>query len=189
MPDADAIVLSSRHAGRAGRFGAERASRRAPHGEAPHRLIAEFVAAGLRAPSPVELLERVAQHPTVHADAVVYRQAAKQTLATTLAIYFRYFAYPTSWRLVGCELPAGRCRFDLVFERPDGKLVADELKTGRVEHAAARDALEAQLRRELTGGQQRWGDRFAGVRVILLGAPRRSFFAHCDGPREALPWQ
>ena len=155
-------------------------------GTAAHRLIAELLEVGVREPTPLFILEHVARHPVLQGRAVLYRQAAKQTLASALAVYFRYFAPAERWRLLGSEVAVGSCRFDLLFD-VGGVIVADELKSGRLDGADAWQALERQLERELCGGRERWGDAFGGVRVLVLGAPRRSFLAAPEGTREPLP--
>jgi hypothetical protein len=44
---------------------------------------------------------------------------------------------------------AGRCRFDLVFSSAEGRFV-DQIKTGRLDGRLEKEALDAQINRELT---------------------------------------
>ncbi|MBV8980667.1 MAG: hypothetical protein JO086_07180 [Acidimicrobiia bacterium] len=81
---------------------------------------------------------------------------------------------PLGWELVGVEEPLAHCRLDLLWHDPvTGVLVVDELKTSRTDLTNPHTA--TQVRALCVGGAERWGNRFGGVRVVTLAAPRRTF--------------
>jgi hypothetical protein len=150
-------------------------------GQGAHRVIAALLAAGERRPSAVEILEAVAGDSALEQPNVVYRLAARQVLAAATAIYFRFFVPADEWRFVGSEVSAPGAVFDLLFENPAGELRADELKAARMPGLIDRQRLDEQVAAEVTGGVRVFGVRFAGVRVLILGAPSRSFMVDQDG--------
>ncbi len=151
-------------------------------GSLAHTLIAECLRDGVRQPSHRELIERAGRHALANDRRTVYRQAAKQALLTTASIYFRWFAPPSEWALIGAEVSARGCRFDLVWQ-VDAQVIADELKTGSWVNADDDQALLVQVDRLVRAGVAKYGDSFRGVRVILLGAPQRSYLALPLGDR------
>jgi hypothetical protein len=118
--------------------------------------------------------------------AVVYKQAAKARMLSTAAIYFRFLVPDLGWRLEGTEVDVPGGRLDLLFRRPDGALLADELKTGALALPLERLEAEEQVARQLTGGLERFGTSLTGVRLVVLGAPRRSYLLSSDGGRHPI---
>lgn len=158
-------------------------------GERVHQAVAELLERGERTPSALEVVSLARDIVAVPGLAVSYRQAAIQRLATATASYFRLFALEPSWRYVGSEIKVARCRYDFVFKHEDGRVIADELKAGRVADRAEAKLADAQIARQLLAGMAKWGEAFLGVRALFLGAPRASFLARPDGERESLKWE
>ena len=152
-------------------------------GIAIHRLIARLSEAGVRTPTPIELIEAVRCEDLPNQ--VRFAPNARQRLLTGAAIYFRLYA-EDQWSLIGSEVKAGRSRLDLLWRRPDGQLVADELKSGRVGIEIEHPELDAQVSRQLKDGRSEFGEEFAGTRVLFFHWPRLSFHATPDGARELL---
>ena len=73
-------------------------------------------------------------------------------------------------------------RYDLVWRLPDGRVWADEIKTGRP--PGVLEGLEEQVNTQVAAGVQEWGPTFLGVRVVLLAAPAQSYYVFPDGERE-----
>jgi hypothetical protein len=157
-------------------------------GRRAHLAIGHLLAAGNRVPSSLQVIALARDVVCEPGLAVVHRQAAIQRLATATASYFRLFALDETWAYLGSEIAAEECRFDFVFESGDGSIVADELKSGRAADRGARRLFDEQVARQLEAGTATWGDRFRGVRVLILAAPRASFLAQPDGKREPLEW-
>ena len=172
---------------RAGQRGAEIIDGRL-RGAIKHTLIGELLADGVREPSFEEILARANRFEPLRAEAIIYRQAARQHVCSGVARYFRLFLPPESWSFQGHEAPLGGVSFDHLWLDAGGRFVADELKTGRLPEAG-KDEHDRQLARQLKAGVKTKGDEFAGVRVCVFTAPRRSFFAHPNGTREPLDWE
>ena len=155
-------------------------------GRAAHELIAELCVTGLRTACWEDISHAVALHPACRQPAA-RRQAARLWLCSVVSMYFRLFVPPQGWSLVGSEVAAAGCRFDLVWRsRFDQTCFADELKTGKAADFIGGRQLEQQLARQLRGGHHQYGEAFTGVRVLILAAPRRSFVAATNGHRALL---
>lgn len=158
-------------------------------GRAVHDLIGELLAT-TRAPSPERIAAIVAAHGLLRDRPVIHRQAIKQSLETAIAAYFARFAPCELWDFVGASVRLASCEFDLIWrDSRNGQLLADELKTGLFGLRFVERNLERQVERQLRAGASACGDRFAGVRAIVLGEPWRSFLARPDGRREPLQWE
>jgi len=157
-------------------------------GERVHLAVARLLEQGVRKPSAFQVVSLARDMVVAPGLAVIYRQTAIQRLATCTASYFRLFALDETWTYIGAEIAAGRCRFDFLFEHEDGQVLADELKAGRVADRGGRRLFDEQVARQLKAGAAKWGERFLGVRVLLLAAPRASFLARPDGERQPLEW-
>lgn len=156
-------------------------------GAIKHTLIGELLADGNRNPSFEEILARANRFEPLRAEAIIYRQAARQHVCSGVARYFRLFLPPKSWSFQGYEAPLGGVSFDHLWLDDEGRFVADELKTGRLTEAG-RDEHDRQLVRQLRAGAKAKGKEFLGVRVCVFTAPRHSFLAHPNGLREPLVW-
>lgn len=157
-------------------------------GRRVHEAIGRLLEAGIRAPRSTDVIALARDIVCEPGLAVVHRQAAIQRLATGTSAYFRLFVPDDAWAYIGAEIGAGGCRFDLVFKGVGGTVIADELKAGRAANRGERQLSDDQVRRQLEGGAEKWGENFAGVRVLFLGAPRASFLARPSGEREELAW-
>jgi hypothetical protein len=163
----------------------------APHnrveaGKAAHRVIGRLLEAGVRDPSPEEILSFAAAESLLH-ERHVYRLAARQRLLVATAIYFRHFRRDSGWwRFLAFGVRVAGSDLDLVFEHVEGHVESDELKTGGAPALAERQALDRQIERQLTGALELYGRRYRGMRVLFLAAPWRSFFVSGDGARAPL---
>lgn len=153
-------------------------------GIACHQVIASL--ADQRPPSPLTL-SRAARRAADELTRATYRQAVYQQLVTAAAVYYRLFGLPPSWSLTSLERPltADTGRVDLVWSSPEGVLI-DEIKSGFVSSRETRHELDEQVARYHRAGGVEFGDRFIGVRAIILTAPRRSFLEPRDGSRQRL---
>lgn len=150
-------------------------------GRAAHRVIGRMLKAGVCEPSPEQILSFAAQEPLLH-ERHVYRLAARQRLIAATAIYWRFFLPPlASWTLIDYAVRLPDCDLDLVFRHQGGAVRSDELKTGGAPSLAEREVLEERLELQLAGCREKYGTKFEGVRVLFLGAPRRSFFQPVTG--------
>jgi len=103
------------------------------------------------------------------------------------SMYLRCLVPPSGWALIGAEHPSGAGPVDLAWEHPLLGVVYDELKT--TGHGGVTDpgsANVAQAARYAAAGAERHGDRFLGVRLIVLGGLRASRLVHGDGATRAL---
>jgi len=150
-----------------------------------HQSIARLLDSGTRHPTTSELFASVGRDELVNRQGQ-RRQPVRQALLTAAAVYFRLFVPEDEWQFVGAEVAAGAARLDLVFEHRDGRIRADEIKTGCIDDASTYRTLLAQLDRQLAGGRRTWSDAFVGVRAVLLAAPSQSFVLTPDGAMTAL---
>lgn len=102
-------------------------------------------------------------------------RAARMSAAGAAAVYHRYFLPPPEWTLTGCEVDIEGGRIDLVWELEGSTVIFDELKLafGRSRPRGV-GPTDRQVRRYLAYGHATYGERFGGVRLLLLGAPRHS---------------
>jgi hypothetical protein len=154
------------------------------YGAIVHGVIGELLAAGDLRPTPERIVEIVGRNRSI-LRVSHYRMAAVQQAWAGAAIYFHYFLPDPSWSFAGAEVVDGRARFDLVWRNGPLRLI-DELKLGRVTSVTDKRSLDAQIARYREAGRDRWSEHFSGLRVILLGAPARSFVVERDGERRPL---
>jgi len=157
----------------------------AQRGVGAHQLVAAMLTAGVRNPTPEELFEWVGRYATAQFPRPTHRLAARQRLLGPVAVYFADFGPRPRWKLIGAEVSIGRSRVDLLWK--DGaRLFADELKTGPAAVDLAAAQVDEQALRQARAGAKRYGANFAGVRVVLLAAPARSFWMRPDGSHQPL---
>lgn len=113
-------------------------------------------------------------------------RAGRQRVAGLAAVYYRNFLPPADWTFLGAELALGTGRVDLAWELPDERVIIDELKAVGYSEGLLVPETRAQVERYLTAGAERWGERFAGVRLIALGAPYHSLYVPNIRERVAL---
>lgn len=103
-------------------------------------------------------------------------KAARQRVAGLAAVYYRNFLPPADWVFLGAELPLRGGRVDLAWELPDRRVIVDELKAVGYSDRLLLPETRVQVERYLAAGAERWGGRFAGMRLIALGAPYHSLY-------------
>jgi hypothetical protein len=151
-------------------------------GRVTHRVVAQIVAAGIVKPTPEQIIEVVADFVRLLPD-VPYRRAAQQRLSSGAALYFHFYQPKAEWQLLGAEVQVPGAVVDLLWQRPDGGVFADELKTGRFGRIAERRDLDLQVARICAGGRRKYGGPFLGCREALLKAPALAAFVTVDGRR------
>jgi hypothetical protein len=157
-------------------------------GQLTHVVVGELLQAGHRAPTAEQLLLAVGAHPEVRANTGKLG-GARQQVVCGASVYFRFFAPPATWRLTGREVRLAGCRLDLRWEDGDGHIVFDEIKTGRLDGRMAQEAAEKQAEQERRAALAEYGERFTGLRVVVLGGPSQSFTLAPDGARAAITWE
>lgn len=154
-------------------------------GLAAHEIIGQLCAEGLRTPDFATVSAAVRAHAVLQAPTTP-RQAAWQWLCSCASVYFRLFAPAAEWLFVGAEVAVPGSCLDLVWRNVEsGEVMADELKSG-IPGFISEVNLNDQIARQLSGARETYGAAFAGIRVILLSAPARSFFAGATGTRETI---
>jgi hypothetical protein len=111
-------------------------------------------------------------------------RAGRLTVASLAAVYVTCFLPPDGWTLVGVEQELGDAgRVDLVWRDPAGELLCDELKLAATlaPPTGGDGPGRRQSARYAAHGSLEHGARFAGVRLILLGAPRHSMLVGPGG--------
>lgn len=148
-------------------------------------LAHEVVARALRAgPIPDEPFARALRLRTLTRDTMAARpplaraRSARFEVATAAGVYLEVFQPGGSWRFIDSEVALGGGRADLVFEHESGVVLVDEIKLGI--GRGGQVMVSKQVARYVVGGRDRWGDRFAGVRLVALSEPRRSRFYKPD---------
>lgn len=154
--------------------------------------ITHAVAAGLADAARLLTPEQIAERVIAAAGRMVVNKVASRRRAVWFeaaghaSLYLRCAVPPLPWRLLGAEHPTGAGPVDLAWEHPDLGVVYDELKT--TGHGGVTDPGEeyvAQAARYAAAGAREHGDRFLGVRLIVLGGLRASRLVLPDGA--ALP--
>ena len=98
------------------------------------------------------------------------------------SLYLRCLVPGAEWTFLGAEHATGGGPVDLAWEHPYLGVVYDELKTtGHGGVTDPGDAYVAQAARYAAAGSERHGDRFLGVRLIVLGGLRASRLVLGDG--------
>ena len=144
-----------------------------------HRLVGELLTEQRTAPPSGELFEHACQlvleNPFPGCERLgVQRIVGMTRVALDLAL---------SWDFMGCEVSAGSGRVDLVWGQPlTGSVLIDELKAAGVGAVIDDATTHAQVLRYLNWGIRAFGDRFAGLRLLALSAPRRSLLFTPDAP-------
>lgn len=142
-------------------------------GAVTHRLIAEIGRRHGGGATPEQVLD-VAEGLGSARLAPVYRQSSRQRVATAAAAFFRIFGRP-GWQLHKALTVVEGVEFDLLWRR-QGRIVADELKTGLAAPELWFERVEQQVESQLEAGQAGFGVAFLGVRAVLLAEPEKSFY-------------
>ena len=113
-----------------------------------------------------ELLERVR---TQVREAKINRQPQARGRAVGMAVrYLTGFAAPAGWSVLGTELAVDGGRVDVAWAHADGRVMFDEIKGVRGQHYGLTTGQLAQVTRHCAAGEARFGDRFVGVRVVMV---------------------
>ncbi len=134
-------------------------------------------------PSTAEILRDVQR--ALSAYRPIEARAHRQNIAAGVAAYFRRLLPPAEWRFAGAELWFGTGRLDLVWERADGAILLDEVKTGnprQLHTTRTRD----QVSDYLGCAKSVWPDRVCGLRLLSTSEPHGSLFVSPDGSATAL---
>lgn len=146
----------------------------------------EIVSEVLRYPeanrSVLQLTQAAARLQTVRP--ISYRPRESHLEAVTAAgVYLRRFALDSEWALLGTEVTAGACRFDLVWRHAEHGVLIDELKLGVGRGGEL--VVRSQIDRYLLEGTQLWSD-FVGVRLCSVHEPALSRLFRPGRRRSAL---
>lgn len=152
-------------------------------GSLTHRLIGTLVPL-TRGASNIETGRLLAEHlaDAVPADRRLGNiQAARSRVAGMTSMYLQQIAPGRHVQFLGAEIAANTGRIDLAWECPTLGVFFDELKTWRhVLPTLDRDTVQ-QIDRYRTFGNARFGSRFAGVRLLPLGALPQALWITPDG--------
>ncbi len=142
-------------------------------GRRTHALVAGFCRSGV-APEPTRVW--VTTCKLFAASPMSVNHGARQRAACAVGSYFARF-FRESWEFVGAELQLGTGRVDLGWKTPEGLFVLDELKMGGLGDVVDDAETVAQVARYAATASERWGEQFAGVRLLPLTAPGRAMFS------------
>ena len=93
-------------------------------------------------------------------------------------LYLTRFAPVPSCEFIGAEVDVDNGQVDLVWRHADGRVFFDELKTNRVQvDVQPTGVLAEQSSRYASAGRRRFGDAFAGVRIVPVLYPSRALLA------------
>lgn len=156
-------------------------------GELAHLAIAQIAAIG-RAEGQGDLGPRawsIAGELVRGRPQLGYRsRAARLSVASAAAVYAGYFLPPAGWHLIGSEIEIPGGRLDLGWRSEDDLIIYDEIKLAASQGSKRGDGpTSRQVARYAAYGVAEHGAQFAGVRLILLGTPRRSMLV---GPGDRL---
>ena len=143
-------------------------------GQRVHELIAAALASGADG-QPFDVVAATAASFRERPFGVGARYALKLRCSSAVGVYLQR-CRPVGWSMVGTEVPLGPAVADVVWTNSDGVLVVDEVKTGAASPSDPRVA--DQLMRLADGAGERFGDRFAGVRLVPLPRPTSTAFLH-----------
>lgn len=141
---------------------------------ASHAVIAEFLAAGHRHPEIMEVA--VATHRWFENRADRFNNGRRSPgkvadrSADATCNFFHSLVPPAGVEFIGFEFTlTGGGRVDLLWRRPDGGIVVDELKLiAPSDHGTWGAEINNQIDRYLREGQRQFGDLFTGVRLLVL---------------------
>jgi hypothetical protein len=100
-------------------------------------------------------------------------RAYKQNTAGHVNSYFTRLLPPHGWRFIGAKVALTTDRADLLWEHPTGRVLADELYTGRGELIAS-TPIQIRGQDALHRAAAVFGPRLAGLRLLATGKPHLS---------------
>lgn len=156
------------------------ASPQLAYGREAHAFLAT-VAARLPVPSASEVVDLAAAAARDRGGSTVKQMMLRVRLASAGVAYLPF--RDPSFEFAGAEITVHGARLDIGWRLPDDRLLFDENKSGFLLRPFDSAALEAQIEVQRAGAVRMFGSRFAGLRVLRLFAPERSFLLHADGTR------
>jgi hypothetical protein len=117
--------------------------------------------------------------------AVVYRASLRAWVAGATVRYERHFRRSDAWRFLGAEVIVDEVALDMLWVNFDGRVEADELKTG-LEPAGSLASSLAQAIGQARAAAAIIGSQFQAVRLVVLNDPQLSAVIAPDGSTQPL---
>ena len=121
-----------------------------------------------------------------------HRRSITQRIESYAQIYFAFFGPPPDWHFLGAELSVADGLLDLAWESARAEVLYDEVKSGGYRAPVIEARHREQIERYRRDGVTRFGSRFRGVRLLVLGAPYASRLLRPSGelvPLDATPYR
>lgn len=138
-------------------------------GRVTHRVVQDLVRVAptlSRYQLGEEILERVRVQVR---EAGINRQPQARGRAVGMVVrYLTGFAAPAGWSVLGTELTVDGGRVDVAWAHEDGRVLFDEIKGVRGQSYGLTTGQLTQASRHCAAGAARFGDRFVGVRVVMV---------------------
>lgn len=141
-------------------------------GQRVHALIAAHLRAGI---VPESRQVWVATSRVFAQSPIPQNHGARQRAACGVGVYFSMF-FRSTWEFIGAEVSLGAGRVDLLWRTAADLVVIDEVKMAGASDHIDDASTVAQIQRYSDAGLAEFGDRFAGVRLLPLGAPGRALW-------------
>lgn len=117
--------------------------------------------------------------------AAIEARAHRQNIRGVVHRYFTRCLPPAQFILGGANFDLGVGRPDLIWFDVDGRVLADEVKTGSPRSLLLPTTAD-QVERYRLACCEVWGDRFLGIRLLCPPDPAASLFIHPSGLRTPL---
>ena len=140
-----------------------------------HEILAELFVSEINLFDPLAVHQHVKKR--VLSYSISHTQSRRLLVATSVAKYFSHFRRTPEWTFLGAEVNIGDVRMDLLWVDTEGRIEADEVKTGIGAVFGRERELRAQLTSQVKAGSDLFGNDFCGVRAVLLARPDQSFLA------------
>lgn len=138
-----------------------------------HELIAQLLTSEVNLDDSERVLSflfKQERHGTI-----THRQARRARLISGAANYVFAFRRHEPWAFLGAEVNVGDVRLDLLWINPEGQIEADEIKSGNGAGLQL-DRFRTQAESQFAAGREVFGDRFTGVRLVILAGKRKLFY-------------
>lgn len=147
-------------------------------GQRIHALLGAALTADA-AGEPFDVIARTAESFRVNPIGAGASPALRFRCSSAVSTYLLR-CRPVDWSLIGLEVTVGSAVADLIWEHASGRVVIDEVKSGAPSPTGT--ATAEQVCRLAWGGAERFGERFAGVRLVPIASPSTmSFHQLTDG--------
>jgi hypothetical protein len=140
-----------------------------------HQIIGELLVSDIDLQDPRAIHGYVLKR--VRSFSISHTQSRRQRVSTSVASYFARFRRDDDWQFLGAEVNVDDVRLDLLWIHRDGRIQADEVKTGVGAVFAKERSLRIQIESQVRAGRTVFGTTFEGVRAVLLSRPGESFLA------------